>query len=55
MTKSEELNRALKELEIVKNHFNHCDHDYIDFCIYRYNAVREKIRIILEREKKKVA
>lgn len=53
MTKSEELNHALKELEIVKNHFNHCDHDHIDFCIYRYNVAREKIRIILEREKKK--
>lgn len=55
MTKSEELNYALKELEIVKNHFNHCDKEYIDLCIYRYNAAKEKIRIILEREKKKVA
>ena len=55
MTKLNELNYALKELEIAKNHFNHCDHDHIDFCIYRYNAAKEKIRIILAHEKKNVA
>ena len=55
MTKSKELNHALKELEIVKNHFNHCDKEYIDLCIYRYNAAKEKIRIILAHEKKNIA
>ena len=55
MTKSKELNHALKESDIVKNHFNHGEKEYIDLCIYRYNAAKEKIRIILAHEKKNVA
>ena len=43
---SVELQEALLDLEIAENQFNHCDPEFIDYCILQIESARLKLSAI---------
>lgn len=43
-----ELEEAKLNLEIAYNQFNHCDPEFIDFCILQIEAAKAKLSAVLK-------
>lgn len=48
VTKNNEVNLAMKELEIAENQFDYAENDFIDATIARINYARIKLETLLK-------
>jgi len=48
VTKNNEVNLAMKELEIAENQFDYAENDFIDAAIARINYARIKLETLLK-------
>lgn len=52
---AEVIKNAIRDVEVARNHFNHCDKNYIDASIHQLTAAEAKLNALLIEEKQKAA
>lgn len=51
----EEVRRAIRDVEVARNHFNWCDEEYVEAAAYQLAAAETRLNVILKNRKKVVA
>ena len=55
MKMDEEVRRAIRDVEVARNHFDWCDKEYVEAAAYQLAAAEARLNIVLKSRKKVVA
>ncbi len=55
MKMDEEVRRAIRDVEVARNHFDWCDKEYVEAAAYQLAAAEARLNIVLKSRKKVIA